>query len=123
MIFKRRPRHVSIANILSVLPGIRHRLSDVLIRVVSNRICAEVLTSVLVLQVEILDLIFLKEVSALETLGHDRDFLGLSTLYITSVQVEIAAPRAHNRFGLLAKVSDQMRRAHQIVLLLQQIRW
>ena len=51
---------------------------------------AEVFAAILILQVQVLDLIFLKKVPPLKALLHKVHFLRLRTLNVRCVQVQIA---------------------------------
>ena len=80
-----------------------------------DRICAEVFAAILVLQMQILDLVFFEKVSALETFRDLIYFLRLRARDVIRCEFQITLEPA-----FITEVSDQVRLAHQIILSLHQ---
>ena len=76
-----------------------------------NQIITMVLPSILVLEVQILDLVVFKKVAAFQAFRYHVDFLGLGSRDVTNVQLEIGS------WALVrAEVTDEVWRAHDVIL-------
>lgn len=85
----------------------------------SDVVRAVVFISIFVFQVQVLDLVVLEKVLALHAFVQLVDSLRLRALNVVRCQREIRRHIVH----VLAEVSDEMRRAHQVVLALGHARW
>ena len=87
-----RPWHVHIADVLPVDPWIRllSGHDTALHGIMSDMVRTEVFAAILILQVQVLDLVFFKKVSPLKALRYKAHFLGLGTLNVRCIQVQIA---------------------------------
>ena len=113
-----RSRSIHVPNVLAVDPWVRRlRLLDGC--VMCDRIRAEVFSAVLVLQMKILNLVILEKIVALQAFRDLIHLLRLGARDVIRCQLQVAREPA----AFLAKVSDQVRLAHQVILPLHHDCW